>query len=343
MTDRYKDDEAVSPKGSTARFAMLGLVASAVLGVAAALAYLLRPDRLAAVTLFPPWVWAIPGLAIAWASRRRLSKTAAAVALAWLVFLVTMADRPAALVGMLYRDWPAAKSTRTESERRLRVVTLNCGLGGSASAREIVTFNPQLILLQESPGAQAVARFANEAFGPTAGHLAGVDVSIVADGHVTASRSDNRLDDRARHAHVVLANGIELEVVSLRLAPPAVRIDLWSPDCWRAQADHRRLQRTQLERIASRLHRIDPAVPLLVGGDFNATPGDAIFAAIKPRLRDAFAEAGLGWGNTITNHGPFTRIDQIWISEHWSPQTVISRRTVHSDHRMVVADLILRP
>jgi len=321
---------------------MLGLVTSLAFCCGVTLAYVLRPDRLAAVTLFPPWVWAIPGLAIPWICRRRATRSAAVIGGAWLVYLLAMADRPAALVGMFYRDWPAATWTRTSPGRRLRVVTLNCGQGGLAAAHEAAALKPQLILLQESPGGEAVARFTKETFGPAAGYLAGVDVSIVADGQVTASGADDRFDDRARHAHLVLTNGIELEVVSLRLATPAVRIDLWSPDCWRAQADHRRLQREQITRIASRLTGIDPAIPLLVGGDFNTPPGDAIFAAFGPRLRDAFAEGGLGWGNTITNHGPFTRIDQIWISDHWSAETVISRPTIHSDHRMVVVDLILR-
>ena len=78
-----------------------------------------------------------------------------------------------------------------------------------------------------------------------------------------------------------------------------------------------------------------------MGGDFNAPAGDAIFELLYPNLRDAFGEAGVGWGNTITNDYPFLRIDQVWVSHHFQVQRVISRKTAFSDHRMVICDLQL--
>jgi endonuclease/exonuclease/phosphatase (EEP) superfamily protein YafD len=83
------------------------------------------------------------------------------------------------------------------------------------------------------------------------------------------------------------------------------------------------------------------SVPLIVGGDFNAPAGDAVFRLLRPRLRDAFAEAGCGWGNTIINDFPFARIDQIWIGRHWQAIAVQAQPSAHSDHRIVIADLLL--
>ena len=71
--------------------------------------------------------------------------------------------------------------------------------------------------------------------------------------------------------------------------------------------------------------------------------GARLFRILKPHLRDAFAEGGSGWPNTIINDTPWSRIDQIWISHHFAVRSGQVLRTEYSDHRMVVIDLVLRP
>ena len=83
-------------------------------------------------------------------------------------------------------------------------------------------------------------------------------------------------------------------------------------------------------------------MPVICGGDFNAMQGDPVAATMAPRLRDSFAEAGKGWGNTIVNDMPGLRIDQIWVSAQFKATTLFAHKTVDSDHRMVICDLILR-
>ena len=39
---------------------------------------------------------------------------------------------------------------------------------------------------------------------------------------------------------------------------------------------------------------------------------------------------------------PLLRIDQIWTSDHFRAVRVRARKTEHSDHRMVVCDLLAR-
>ncbi len=82
---------------------------------------------------------------------------------------------------------------------------------------------------------------------------------------------------------------------------------------------------------------------MIIGGDFNAPQGDAVFRLLGPRLHDTFPEGGRGWGNTITNGFPFLRIDQVWASGSIRADRVIARRTRHSDHRIVVCDLVIAP
>jgi endonuclease/exonuclease/phosphatase (EEP) superfamily protein YafD len=82
--------------------------------------------------------------------------------------------------------------------------------------------------------------------------------------------------------------------------------------------------------------------PLIIGGDFNAPPNDGALAPLRLRLVDTFRQAGRGWGNTGTNRFPFFRVDQIWAGGSLRAESVFAQRTVHSDHRMVVCDLILQ-
>jgi hypothetical protein len=260
----------------------------------------------------------------------------------WVAYLIGFTNRPSALIGMTYRSFPDRVWQETPHLRRVRVVTLNCGRGGILSAKETLAYSPDVILLQESPGRSLVSEFASSAFGTEGSCLDAGDAAVVAHGTLIPASGEPVSDFHSVQVRVRLKNGVELIVVSLRLEPAIVRIDLWSPDCWRSQTANRRVRREQAVQIMARVNSVDPEIPLIVGGDFNAPPGDRVFDALRPRLRDSFAEAGLGWGNTITNVGPFARIDQIWISDHWSARSVISRKTVHSDHRMVIADLVLR-
>ena len=83
--------------------------------------------------------------------------------------------------------------------------------------------------------------------------------------------------------------------------------------------------------------------PAIVGGDFNAPAGDAVFDLLKDAgFRDAFAEAGSGWPDTYPNAAPMLRIDHLWVNSPVRPVRAAAVKTVYSDHRMVVCDFFLR-
>jgi endonuclease/exonuclease/phosphatase (EEP) superfamily protein YafD len=169
-----------------------------------------------------------------------------------------------------------------------------------------------------------------------------VAASILARGKVSPAKLP--LPSRADfvQARVRLVSGIEADVISLRLLPGIVRMDMWAWSCWQAHRQHRQAQREQLRPIVQQMDSLPRNVPLIVGGDFNAPAGDAIFRLLHPRLRDAFKEGGVGWGNTFMNDLPIIRIDQIWVNDNFRVAAVVARRTKRSDHRMVICDLILK-
>src|SRR5262249_1555302 len=157
------------------------------------------------------------------------------------------------------------------------------------------------VLLQESPSRQEVERLGRQLFHRNDGTLWGVDASILARGHLTAASVPPALRITCVQAHVQLVSGLETDVVSLRLTPAVVRTALWSPGCWRDQTANRRARREQLRAVVRQIAALPTAAPLILGGDFNAPAGDAVFRLLSPRLHDTFREAGLGWGSTILN------------------------------------------
>ena len=77
----------------------------------------------------------------------------------------------------------------------------------------------------------------------------------------------------------------------------------------------------------------------LIGGDFNAGAGDAIFRLLEAAgFRDALAAAGSGWPNTFPNEAPLLRIDYQWSSADLVPLRGRVVPSQHSDHQMVICD-----
>lgn len=314
-------------------------VASIILWTFVGLCYFVRFDSCALVTVFPAWVWLIPGLSLAaFESRRGNRRVGVAILGLWLVFLLWFADTPASLLRGMVAS--ASSCDLAETDGTLRVITLNCATSARA-AREVAEYRPDVVLLQESPSRKQLEALAQRLYGDEGGVVWGPDASIVARGRVTAVETPASLRGDCVQARIRLDSGAEVTVVSLRLVPSTFRLDFWSPACWQDYADNRRERRRQLLTILRETEAIAPSSPLVLGGDFNAAPGDAVFRSLRPRLVDAFVRAGVGWGGTILNDRPVLRIDQVWVSDHFSPTAVFAKRTRHSDHRMVVCDLSL--
>ncbi|WP_406694864.1 endonuclease/exonuclease/phosphatase family protein [Singulisphaera sp. Ch08] len=315
----------------------LGL--SALLWLALMWIFVVQPDACAAITVFPVWAWLFPGLTLAAVGGGFQGRRwGLFLVLAWSFFFFALAEEPWSLLRSLTRH-----DTPTRGGRAVRVVSLNCAIGNPNAAREVARFRPDIVLLQESPNREVVKTLAREFFGVEGSVVYGPDATLLVRGKVVAS--DLPPNQRAYfvQAQTQLASGLTVEVISTRLVPAHFRLDLWSPDCWREQAENRRKRRTQVETIVRSLKAIPATRPIILGGDFNAPQGDAAFRSFSPRLHDTFREAGRGWGNTVINDVPFLRIDQIWSSSSLRTLNVFVAKTRCSDHRMVICDLEILP
>jgi vancomycin resistance protein VanJ len=288
----------------------------------------------AAITVFPQWSWAVVGLLTA-AMPLRLLRTSTrltvSVIVLWLLTTVAFADNLLPLIRGLVHG--SAPTNRNQSV--LRIVTLNCA-SSPAAAAEVIKFQPDIVLLQEIPPADKLAPFAHDLFGDSASIVPGFDCAIIS--RYPLKAIDARPATHHTRAILVLPQNRELLVTSLRLTPPLGRLDLWNPAAWRGYLSDRRQRRRELRSVLE-AQPAKPELPHIFGGDFNAPAGDGIYK-ILDQYRDSHRGAGRGWGNTALNDMPLFRPDQIWLKG----LTAISShaiRTIHSDHRMVVADALL--
>lgn len=275
----------------------------------------------------------LAGLGFCRESKRRF----VTVLVLWCLFTAVFVEEARSLLGvgsLPSETWIQAH----QNGRGIRVVSLNCA-GNVDSLQEIAKWKPDIVLLQESPGSTDVAQFAQELFGDQGKFLYGHDTSIIAAGKIISHA--HHLNSRFVHAEVELLSGLQLDVVSLRLSPPVFRLDFWTPGFWIDHRNKRIKHREQISDLMQHLETVSVAGPIIIGGDFNSPPHDAAMTAMRPRLHDTFSKAGCGWGATGTSEYPLFRVDQIWASQEFRAASVTAQKTVHSDHRAVICDLVI--
>ena len=265
-------------------------------------------------------------------------RTCLIVILVWLALTVAFAEEPKSLI----RGWIFStenRETSSQQEKILRVVSLNCAGGNLKAAEEVMRYEPDIVLLQEAPARENVELLANKLFDGNSTVVWNIDTAIIVRGRAEQTAVPRPAGTFMTQAHVWLASGIEIYVISVRLIPPEISVNLLSPACWKKHKKDRQLRRSQVTQIAAQLDLVPKDVPVIVGGDFNTTAGDGAIRILGPRLHDSFREGGVGWGHTALNSIPLFRVDQIWVSEHFKAVAVFSNKTENSDHRMVISDL----
>lgn len=319
------------------RWARSWVVLSFFLGLIGTGATCWQLDAFAALSLIPTWCWFIAGVAsLILARRLRPRRWLIVMTLLWLLFVVACVEE---YHGLLRSVWSRFIQPRAvePGELRLRVVSLNCADGSLRTAREAAAMAPDILLFQESPGRADLEQLAVEMFGNSHGVLWSSDTSIITRWPIQAA--DAR--DHFVEGLVQLPSDFQVRVISLRLAPPVVRYDLWNPACWREQTAKRRQHTKQIDQLLDALiDDIEDAA--IIGGDFNAAQHDRATWSLREFAQDTFDAAGYGWGNTVLNTIPVLRFDQIWAGGRCRPVATWAVRTEHSDHRMVVSDFALQ-
>jgi endonuclease/exonuclease/phosphatase (EEP) superfamily protein YafD len=307
-------------------------------------AFARQPDKLAAFTVVPIWVWGGVGLLFSivafWFLRAPLSLFITGV---WAMTILLEADE-AKVIANVGKSAPVPGSAGVADGRPLlRVLTLNCNFfnysGGSDPAADIRRWDPDVVLLQEVHPHQV--RHIAEVLYPEGGDYRIYSTNgIVTRWDIRREVNPQPSGFRVQQVTLRRPDGWEFEVVNLHLASAATDLRLWRRDCWRTHRINRQVRLKELGIALSILVDTAPGRPVIIGGDFNAPPADPIHSLLKDDFDDAFDAAGTGWGNTYQRRIPIHRIDQIHCTREFRPLHCSAFTTRRSDHRMVVADLL---
>ena len=200
------------------------------------LCYVSRTDALATVTVVPVWCWPLPGALLAgryWKRRRTRGLWAL-----WGLFSLLFMDELRPLTHPL--RWLSAPSITQKATGTWRVVSLNCAGGDPKVAEEVRAWKPDVVLLQEIPSPESVRALAKKLYGSRDACVLGLDTAVL-------SRNLTAMPlPRALQRYAIVAQTPQGTVASVRLTPSILRVDFWSPECWKAHTENRQTRCTEL-------------------------------------------------------------------------------------------------
>jgi endonuclease/exonuclease/phosphatase (EEP) superfamily protein YafD len=284
------------------------------------------------LTVWPPLVWCVlvvPRLLLLVARGRR-REAAASFALVLGFLAVTM-------------EWPRGVGNNpapTPGAATLRVVSWN--VAGRVPMDRLRELAPDVCMLQEIghvPADRLRGFWAGwhwqETFDP--GLLSRFPVVRLASRRVGPWMEPQvaRLD---------LPGGRRLLVMNARLMLPSLLVTAAS-----AAPSFRALRETHDQRLAQFVGVVgllketlarEHLRSAILCGDFNTPGGMRSLEPLRAVLEDVWPRSGHGWGGTMTERWPVSRIDQCWVTPDIRP---LSAHVVRgpSDHRALVVDLEL--
>ena len=303
-----------------------------------------QPDRFAAFTVMPIWLWGGCGLLLATLAyyflRASLSLVMTAV---WTITLLVGADEARVLANFGKQAPLPGPAEAYEGKAVIRVITLNSAFFTYGNpAQDLAVWQPDVVLLQDVLPHQ-VRQIADVLYG---GH--GDYRALQTNGLVTRWKIQREIrNPNQRDAQLTLRldNGKEIEVVNVHLATAATDLRLWRRSAWSSHRYNRIVRQRELALTQQVLEQTNPRfpdTPTIFGGDFNAPATDIVHRQLARDFVDAFAAAGTGWGDTFQRRFPILRIDHIYATRHFTPVRCRAVTTRHSDHRMVVADFVMK-
>lgn len=327
-------------------FAVALVLASLAFHLLTVALYSRQPDRFAAFTVFPIWIWGSVGLVLS-SSAFIFFRTPLALftSAAWALTILFVADETRPL-GRLGSDGLApGPPGRFGGRDVIRVATINWAGSNENFSEPIIRYKPDIIFIQEIPHPYRLRQL-NELLFEGRGDYRydpKTRCALVVRGEIQHHIQNPVY--RSQHVRMRLPNGRLIELVNIHLQGASTDLNLWRRDCWRTHHHNRKLRRGELSFAMQILEKTnqDPRVSaVIMAGDFNAPAGDRIYRMLRANYNDTFSEAGSGWGNTYPRRFPILRLDHIFASKafYTARSKVVS--IDESDHRMVVSDLILQ-
>jgi len=305
--------------------------------------YITQPERFAAYTVAPIWFWGAIGLFLSCFAfcflRAPLSMV---VSFIWAITLLVGADESHALAHLTTEPPRPGAAALHHNQPVIRVLTMNCAfLLQGAPTNDIEYWQPDIVFLQEVDAPQ-LKEIAERLYGGTGDYR-----SFHRNGVITRWKINAEV--RYPHANfqqlrIVLPDQREINLLNVHLLSAATDLRLWRKIAWKEHRDNRRARKSQLSAALQILEQTTPFPnsPTLVCGDFNAPAWDQVHNLLSRDFTNAFSTVGTGWGNTFQRRLPILRIDHIYSTRQFTPVRCRAVTTRHSDHRLVVADFLMK-
>ena len=310
-------------------------------------AFARQPDLLAAFTVMPIWVWGGLGALLSSLAFYFLRAPLSLVVTGIWAFTILLGADEARVIANIGAESPEPGVSRiVQGKQPIRVITLNAAqFEFGDPSLDLAKWEPDIILLQEVHTLQ-VKTIADVVYEGAGDYRAFALNGVASRWRIT--REVRNPDPNFRYFNHNVTVSIpeigDIEIVNLHLSSAATDLQLWKPSCWKAHRANRKKRQVEIAvalRILEDTCAYPGTQPVILGGDFNAPPGDPIQRQLRRDFDDAFSIAGTGWGNTYQRRIPVLRLDQIHTTRHFTPVRCRAVTTRFSDHRMVVADLLL--
>lgn len=310
-------------------------------------AYHQQPDALAAFTVIPPWIWSGVGIAAAVLGFVFLRYRSVLILVGiWFIVSLISADETSVITNLSNPKPKPGKPEPVLEKTPIRIITLNASFFRSGNpTSDIARWKPDIVLLQELSSAQ-VRHVAASLYQTDGDYRAFAHNGIATRWDITKEYRHPNPRFKPINFHVTIEHPDHgpIEIANLHYSSAATNLELWKRDTWKTHRDQRRQRREEVEetlRIFKRTNTSPASHPIILGGDFNTPPNDASLDPLKTDFTDVFASVGRGWGNTYHRRLPLFRIDQLHVTKHFTPIRCRAVTTRHSDHRFVVADVLL--
>lgn len=305
--------------------------------------FALQPDRYAAFTVMPIWLWGGIGLIFSlgagYGFRARFSLIVSGV---WIITLLIGADEAQVLLHHSQGPPVPGHAQPFEGKPVIRVLTQNCAtfLFGNP-APDIAAWQPDIVLLQDAYPYQA-KQIADTLYGGQGDFRCHETNAIVT--RYKIEREIATPNQRDQQVTLRLPDGKSIELVNVHLATAATDLRLWRKSTWIDHRINRSIRSSELAQTRLILQRSTdlPNTPTLLGGDFNSPANDLIHRQLTRDFADAFTAVSTGWGNTFQHRLPILRIDRLYANRRLTPVRCRAVTTRHSDHRLVVADFLMK-
>ena len=227
----------------------------------------------------------------------------------------------------------------------LRIVTWNTGGAGSgAVVAALARQAPDLVFLQEVSGAEA-----EYGWGVAGPEFSGYDYAAAPDcGLLTRFPVKRRVAHGlpegyagALAAELDLPGSRTLTCFNVHMPLYPLRLSIHRGAVRREAREAVRARQAAITNLAREVRAALARGPVIVAGDWNTPAYAGSLRVLRDLLEDAFALAGSGWGNTMTNAFPVSRIDIMYVSSEFEVVHCAAYPAPASDHRIVAAEVWL--